>query len=166
MNTTSAKIAARLRTVRTSRKLTLNQIQELSGNTIGAIALGSYERGERGLSVARAIEIADFYEIPLTYLLTGEPDEIERAHRLVIDVRELRAIVKSSNGESSISKTIVVSFLAGIIRARQDFNGAVLSLREKDCDFLAMTLGCSTSELFELLTFEKMLITAKCSDSL
>ena len=62
MNSQLEDIAARLRNIRRTRKLTLSAIQEISHGDINAISLGSYERGDRALTVKKAIEIAQFYD--------------------------------------------------------------------------------------------------------
>ena len=54
------------------------------------MVIGSYERADRSLSIAKAIELADFYGVPLAYLLgiqsstslshATDQEKIGRAH--------------------------------------------------------------------------------------
>lgn len=53
----------RMRLIRESRHLTLIQAAKLSKGRISAIALGSYERGDRSVSALKLITIANLYEV-------------------------------------------------------------------------------------------------------
>ena len=50
--------AQRLRDLRRSRGLTLDQCESMSGGVIKAVVLGSYERGTRAISLARLTQLA------------------------------------------------------------------------------------------------------------
>jgi transcriptional regulator with XRE-family HTH domain len=54
----------RLRQIREGQGLTLNQVAARSQGRISAIALGSYERGDRAISANKLIEIAHIYQVP------------------------------------------------------------------------------------------------------
>ena len=161
MNSQLDDIAARLRQIRRTRKLTLSAIQEISHGDINAISLGSYERGDRALTVKKAIEIAQFYEIPLSYLLTGVSPTSFNARKIVIDLRKAKQLLQRGESRNCGIERITLSFITGIIKARQDFNGEVLSLREKDCDYLTITIGCTLDELVRFLDEHKLLITTR-----
>ena len=161
MNSQLEEIAARLRQIRRTRKLTLSAIQAASHGEINAISLGSYERGDRALTVKKAIEIAQFYEIPLSYLLTGVSPTGYNARKIVIDLRKAKLLLQRGENESYGLKRITLSFISGVIKARQDFNGEVLSLREKDCDYLTITIGCTYDELIQFLGQHNLLITTR-----
>jgi transcriptional regulator with XRE-family HTH domain len=161
MNSQLDEIAARLRHIRRTRKLTLSAIQEISHGQINAISLGSYERGDRALTVKKAIEVAQFYQVPLSYLLTGiSPTEV-KARKIVIDLRKAKQLLQQSQTQNCGIERITLSFITGIIKARQDFNGEVLSLREKDCDYLTITIGCTHDELVRFLGEHNLLITTR-----
>ena len=161
MNSQLEDIAARLRNIRRTRKLTLSAIQEISHGDINAISLGSYERGDRALTVKKAIEIAQFYEIPLSYLLTGVSPTGFNARKIVIDLRKAKQLLQRGESQNCGIERITLSFITGIIKARQDFNGEVLSLREKDCDYLTITIGCTHDELVRFLDEHNLLITTR-----
>jgi transcriptional regulator with XRE-family HTH domain len=58
-----------LRRTRHERGLTLRDVQVLSAGYFKPSALGAYERGERGLTVARFCELAALYDVPAHRLL-------------------------------------------------------------------------------------------------
>ena len=108
MNSQLDEITGRLRKIRRSRKLTLAAIQDISHGDINAISLGSYERGDRALTVKKAIEIAQFYEIPLSYLLTGISPNGYMTRRIVIDLRRAKDLLQGSDTESSPTQKITL----------------------------------------------------------
>ncbi|MDE3227754.1 MAG: helix-turn-helix transcriptional regulator, partial [Acidobacteriota bacterium] len=52
------QLCTRLRLIRESKNLTLAQAASLSRGAISAIALGSYERGDRSISATKLIQIS------------------------------------------------------------------------------------------------------------
>jgi transcriptional regulator with XRE-family HTH domain len=81
----SSPVAARttgeqLRLIRNARRLSLSQVEKLSGGTVKGSVLGAYERDDRAVSVDRAREIAAAYGVSLQELLFATPDT-----RLVLD---------------------------------------------------------------------------------
>jgi transcriptional regulator with XRE-family HTH domain len=165
MNIEMEEIAARLRSIRLSRNLTLADVESKSHKKLRAVALGSYERGDRTLSVKKASELSDFYEVPLSYLLTGHSPTQGLTHKIVMDLRRVRELsVKSTT--QSLTQKILFSFLFGIIKERQDFNGEVLSLRTSDIEYLTITIGCSDEELRIYLAQNKLLFETKGTNSL
>jgi len=87
----AVSIGARLRTIRTSRKLSLTHIEEVSGGQFKASVLGAYERAERMISATRLMDLARFYGVDPAMLLptVSNPDELRRA---VLDARVTLAI--------------------------------------------------------------------------
>ena len=89
-------ICKSLREIRRVKSLSLSDVEELSKGALKAVVLGSYERGTRSLSVRRAIQIANLYEVPLEALLTGQgATRSYQVERVMIDLRR----VKSLNGD-------------------------------------------------------------------
>jgi transcriptional regulator with XRE-family HTH domain len=165
MNIEMEEIAARLRSIRLSRNLTLADVESKSHKKLRAVALGSYERGDRTLSVKKASELSDFYEVPLSYLLTGHSPTQGLTHKIVMDLRRVRELSVISTTQS-LTQKILFSFLFGIIKERQDFNGEVLSLRTSDIEYLTITIGCSDEELRIYLAQNKLLFETKGTNSL
>ena len=159
------EIAARLRSLRLSRNLTLTDVEIKSHKKLRAVALGSYERGDRSLSVSKAIELSEFYEVPLSYLLTGLSPTQSLQREIVIDLRRIKAL-SISEEKTTPTQKILFSFLLGIIKERQDFNGEILSLRKSDIEFLTITIGCSSVEFAMYLAQNKMLFETKETSSL
>ena len=159
------EIAARLRSLRLTRNLTLAEVEIKSHKRLRAVALGSYERGDRSLSVSKAIELSEFYDVPVSYLLTGLSPTQSVEKEIVIDLRRIKAL---SIAEEKVTPTqkILFSFLLGIIKERQDFNGEILSLRKSDIEFLTITIGCTSVEFAMYLAQNKLLFETKESSSL
>ena len=70
----SGDIAARLlgenlRAVRNRRGWSLHDVENESGGQWKAVVVGSYERGDRALTVPRLVGLADFYGVPASSLL-------------------------------------------------------------------------------------------------
>ena len=159
------EIAARLRSLRLSRNLTLADVETKSHKQLRAVALGSYERGDRTLSVKKAAQLSDFYDVPLSYLLTGRSPTQRTDGEIVIDLRRIK-VLSISEEKSSPTAQILFSFLSGIIKERQDFNGEILSLRKSDIEFLTITIGCTHEEFTKYLSHNKLLFETKGTSSL
>ena len=69
------RIGERLRAVRRDRRLSLEDVQAASGGEFKISALGSYERGQRGIGVHRLLRLAEIYEVDPCVLL---PDSSTR----------------------------------------------------------------------------------------
>lgn len=154
---TTVQIAARLRLIRKSRGWSLNDVESLSGGALKAVVLGSYERSDRAMSLARAIEIANLYGVPLTYLLsTPDPKNLVHPHnaRIVIDLRKAKKLSTYEKKNSEFS-----TFLQWIAGCRNDWNGEVLSIRHSDLSTLALMTFSTEAEIFEWMVQRKLLLT-------
>jgi len=159
--TTNESVSARIRAIRIAKGLSLSDVEKASHKKIKAVVLGSYERGDRNLSVSKAITIAEFYAVPLTYLLC-EPVPENRLHSgVVVDLRNLRTIIDTKNSTISAPLRLVITFISGIVERRNDWNGEVLSLRAVDIAFMAMALGITDQAIKDLLDREELLITSR-----
>src|SRR5256885_15136899 len=81
-------LGARLRAIRTQQGLSLHGVEEKSRGRWKAVVVGSYERGDRAVTVQRLAELADFYGVPVAELLPDGPlpsGAAEPPPRLVID---------------------------------------------------------------------------------
>jgi transcriptional regulator with XRE-family HTH domain len=165
MNIEMEEIAARLRSIRLSRNLTLSDVEIKSHKKLRAVALGSYERGDRTLSVKKAAQLSDFYEVPLSYLLTGHSPTQVTTRTITLDLRRVRELSALANNQT-LTQKILFSFIFGIIKERQDFNGEILSLRKSDIDFLTTTIGCSDDDFGIYLNQNNLLFATKGTNSL
>jgi transcriptional regulator with XRE-family HTH domain len=62
-------LGGRLRAIRTQQNLSLHGVEEKSEGRWKAVVVGSYERGDRAVTVQRLAELADFYGVPVSELL-------------------------------------------------------------------------------------------------
>ncbi|MCX6441872.1 MAG: DNA-binding protein [Actinobacteria bacterium] len=129
--------------------MTLQDIERLSNGRIKAVVMGSYERGSRAISLARTIEIANLFTIPLSELIE-ESKHPERGSndQLIFDLRKLREISLAVTG-NEISK--INAFVSAICARRRDWNGEILTLRSGDLDTLTLVLSAPRAAVQELL---------------
>jgi transcriptional regulator with XRE-family HTH domain len=133
----------RLRTIRESKALTLNQVAARSDGRISAIALGSYERGDRSISAQKVLELAEIYQLPAAELFS-QPEQLLEQGRVVIDFRKLT----NDSDPSSLRMREIVTAIASV---RRDWNGEVISLRESDVRSLQIFASLSGAEINALL---------------
>ena len=93
-----------------------------------AVVVGSYERGDRSITVQRLAELAEFYGVPVSELLPGDavPTPTATAPKLVIDLERMNQLSKEKVGP-------VARYVAAIQAQRGDYNGRVLSLGTRTC---------------------------------
>ena len=127
-------LGARLRSIRQQQGLSLHGVEQKSKGRWKAVVVGSYERGDRAVTVQRLFELADFYGVPVHELLPGGSQigpATERPHRLVLDLERLASI--------DIEEAALLGrFTATIQAQRGDYNGRVLTIREDDLRTLAV----------------------------
>ena len=157
---TIESISSRLRLIRTAKGLSLSDVERASHREIRSVVLGSYERGDRALTLKKAIIIAAFYGVPLTYLIQDPSTETGRSEAPVLDLRRLRHVMADKNGmeRASFQLRAVITFISGIIQLRNDWNGELLSLRATDLQLLALAVGMSGPAITALLEHEKLLL--------
>jgi transcriptional regulator with XRE-family HTH domain len=154
-------ISAKLRTLRRARGWSLLDVERVSQGRIKAVVLGSYERGSRTLSVKRAIEIADLYEIPLSQLFTDKKFTTDvNTGRKMFDLRIISNRAQVPN-EYSERFTILARYTRSIVESRGDWNGEVLSLRSSDCTVLALILNIEITALMQWLDDQRVLLTVR-----
>lgn len=151
---TPAHIAQRLRHIRRQQNLTLKQIEIRSRGKWKAVVIGSYERGVRSLSLAKAQELCDFYGVPLSALLE-EPEERTNNPKLILDIRKIRAQLENPDRFTHQ----VYDVLHWISGARQDWNGEVMSLRKSDLETLMIVTRKSASDLHKSLAIRDFYLT-------
>ena len=137
----------RMRLIRESRHLTLIQAARLSNGELTAIALGSYERGDRSVCARKLISIAQLYEVPISELFE-ESKKYMVEERISIDIRKILT-TSSPAGEK------ITSVIRNIARMRGDWNGEVISLRAHDINNFEIFTGLSSEEINEVLRENK-----------
>jgi transcriptional regulator with XRE-family HTH domain len=139
INNELVALQSRLRAVRVSKGLTLSQVSAQSKGSISAIALGSYERGDRSLSTQKLFEISQIYGVPVVELLSS-PNKGINSGRVIIDVRKL-----TLNLDSSTEAPFKI--IQRIAAMRHDWNGEVISLRGTDIALLKIFANYSEEEI-------------------
>jgi len=132
-------LQSRLRAVRISKGLTLSQVSLQSKGSISAIALGSYERGDRSLSTQKLFEISQIYGVPVADLLSSPNKGIDSG-RVIIDLRKLSL-------NQDLSTEAPLKIIQRIAAMRHDWNGEVISLRSTDMTLLKIFADYSEEEI-------------------
>ncbi|GAC1610035.1 MAG: transcriptional regulator BldD [Mycobacteriales bacterium] len=139
-------LGSRLRAIRTQQGLSLHGVEEKSQGRWKAVVVGSYERGDRAVTVQRLAELADFYGVPVSELL---PEGVavaaaEPAAKIIIDLEQLQGVPADKAAP-------LARYAATIQSQRGDYNGRVLSIRQEDLRSLAVIYDASPSALTEQL---------------
>ena len=139
-------LGARLRAIRTQQGLSLHGVEDKSQGRWKAVVVGSYERGDRAVTVLRLSELAEFYGVPVSELLPDGPAvaAAEAATRIIIDLEQL-------SGVPADQAAPLARYAATIQSQRGDYNGRVLSIRQEDMRSLAVIYDASPSALTEQL---------------
>jgi transcriptional regulator with XRE-family HTH domain len=156
---TITDISARLRAIRLSKSLSLNDVEALSKGQLKAVVLGSYERGARTLSVKRALYIARLYGVPLETIFSEEkPIQVFRQENLIIDLRRVNRHLQNFEDEGEDRYISIGRFARHVTHSRQDWNGEVLSIREGDLPTIALMLDMGISETISWLERDQILL--------
>ncbi len=144
-------IGRRLRAIRGQKGLSLQQVEELSGQEFKASVVGAYERGERSLSLPRMQRLAEFYGVPVDQLLPatdrspGQGTPLPAGGGVVIDLTAIDELV----GPNAL---VVERFIRAIQLMRQDFNGKVLTIRHADLELLSRILEDDGESISDVLS--------------
>jgi transcriptional regulator with XRE-family HTH domain len=141
------ELGTRLRAIRGQQGMSLQAVERKSNGKWKAVVVGSYERGDRSISVARLAELAEFYAVPITELLPGArqaPGRPEEFPRLVLDLTVLSAMPESQAGP-------LRRFVSMIQVERGDYANRVMSLRSEDLRALSIVYNMTADEFFEQL---------------
>ncbi len=146
------EVGARLRTIRTQQGHSLQQIETRSDGQWKTAALGSYERGDRMISIERLAALADFYGVPVHSLLPGgQPDPLPpQAARIVLNLPALALVPADDAGP-------LRHWVAQIQRERDDYAGRVLSIREGDLRTLTTLYTLNRDQLLDMFQQWKVL---------
>src|SRR5690606_21929093 len=140
-------LGAKLRGIRQQQGLSLHGVEQKSGGRWKAVVVGSYERGDRAVTVQKLSELAEFYGVPITELLPGVGPigaAAEPPPKLVLDLERLSQL-------EGVEVAPLARYAATIQAQRGDYNGKVLSIRKEDMRTLAVIYDERPSVLAERL---------------
>jgi transcriptional regulator with XRE-family HTH domain len=143
-------LGARLRAVRVEQQLSLHGVERKSGGKWKAVVVGSYERGDRAVSVRRLSELADFYGVPVSDLLPPERGALPGGGgapplpRIVLNLDKVAAL-------SDANADILTRFATSIQRQRGELGNRTLGLRHEDLRTLALMYGATLEALTKRL---------------
>jgi transcriptional regulator with XRE-family HTH domain len=139
-------LGARLRAIRQQQGLSLHGVEERSQGRWKAVVVGSYERGDRAVTVQKLAELADFYTVPVAELLpdASPAAAAEPPQRLILDLERLGQVPAEKAGP-------LARYAAAIQAQRGDYNGRVLSIRQDDLRTLAVIYDEAPSALADQL---------------
>ncbi|MEY3890042.1 MAG: hypothetical protein RLY62_224 [Actinomycetota bacterium] len=141
MNTNNP--AQRLRDIRKSKGWSLQDVEHHSNGKWKAVVIGSYERGDRAISLKKAISLMQFYQVPITELF---PDVTTQ-----VSVRSISVNLNKLTTSSEVKSQVLQRFTKSIINRRRDWNGQILTIRANDLQFLALQVDKSESDTLDWL---------------
>ena len=142
-------VGERLRAIRRQKGLSLHDVEARSRQEFKASVVGAYERGERAISVARLLRLAELYDVPPDQFLPREPGEVEidltDRHDVESVTLDLVRLQQQPSPEPDVD--VLARYAQTIQLQRQDFNGRMLTIRRDDVRVLAAVLGRRPEEL-------------------
>jgi len=136
-------LGARLRDVRQREGLSLQRVEQRSGGRCKAVVMGSYERGDRAVTVQKLAELARFYGVPMSLLLPPEDLDLGSddgvAIPIVLNLDRLYVLPRRKAGP-------LARYAADIAHRRRE-HGTLLRIRSIDIDSLADLYAISPPEL-------------------
>jgi transcriptional regulator with XRE-family HTH domain len=88
--------AERLRVIRKSKGWSLQDVELRSNGKWKAVVIGSYERGDRAISLKKAISLMEFYQVPISELFP-EVAPIVSIRSLTLDLVRVSTSTDSQN---------------------------------------------------------------------
>jgi transcriptional regulator with XRE-family HTH domain len=149
-------LGARLRAVRSQQHLSLHGVERKSGGRWKAVVIGSYERGDRAISVQRLAELAAFYGVPVGELLPreqapaiGTPSATPLT-KIVLNPERVAALTDPDSAP-------LTRFTAGIQRQRGDHRSNALTIRHEDLRTLATIYDMTIADVTDRLVHWQVL---------
>lgn len=155
MNSNQITTSEKLRKIRKSKGWSLQDVEKISRGKWKAVVIGSYERSDRAISLKKAIELMDFYGVPMNALFEETPipsENTESFGQLILDQRLIK-----QNTEPKLEG--IKRMIAFITSRRKDWNGEVLSLRSSDLQFISILLNEQPKDSVEYLKLKGYLIS-------
>jgi transcriptional regulator with XRE-family HTH domain len=136
-------LGQRLRLARQRRKLSLQGVEQSSQGRFKAVVIGSYERGDRAVTVQRLVELAEFYELAPGVLIP-EAGASAQSTRIVLDLDRLTTVPREQSAP-------LIRYTQTIRAQRGEDGGSSLPIRVEDLLALAVIYDASPRALTEQL---------------
>ena len=138
-------LGSKLRAIRQQQGLSLHGVEQKSGGRWKAVVVGSYERGDRAVTVQKPGEPPTSTASLAERLPEGRvPSGSEPATKIVINLERLQQLPADKVGP-------LARYAAAIQSQRGDYNGKVLSIRAEDLRSLAIIYDKTPGELTDQL---------------
>ena len=141
-------LGGKLRSIRQQQGLSLHAVEQKSQGRWKAVVVGSYERGDRAITVTKLAELAAFYGVPVGQLLPDSSQReanIKAIRKVVIDLETLAKMPVETVAP-------LVRFVATIQAKRGDSTGRVLTIRADDLETLSLMFDQPVADLVDRLT--------------
>jgi transcriptional regulator with XRE-family HTH domain len=155
----TARLGARLRSLRRQLHLSLQEVEAASDHKFKASVLGAYERGERAISAPRLQRLARVYRVPVDQMVpSDEPGMAPTGDEKAVDLTagpghthrddrpvtiDLAALAQLEDHESKM----LARYLRTIEVQRGDYNGRILTIRRHDLTAIACIFGCHPDQV-------------------
>ena len=149
----SRALGARLRAIRNQQGLSLQGVEDKSHGRWKAVVVGSYERGDRAVTVQRLSELAVFYGVPVSELLPDPrpSSAVTKSTKIVLNLESLGSLPADEAGP-------LARYASTIQAQRHDYNGRVLTLRADDVRAVSAATGHTVDEVLEALAGHEALL--------
>lgn len=146
------RLGARLRAIRRSLGLRLQDVEELSQGAFKAVVVGSYERGDRAVAAHKLAALAALYDVPVADLLPEDDPagDAERPAGWMIAVEQL---LRSSDPDLAVLKRLV----RHVQDLRDEADSPVLTLRRSDLRIVAVAVGLPPESVEDWLREHELL---------
>lgn len=144
-------LGARLRTIRMQQHLSLHGVERKSGGKWKAVVVGSYERGDRAVSVQRLAELAEFYGVAVGDLLPPEDTPFATSAPSGTPLSRIVLNLEKVSGLADPQADILRRFVGSILRQRGDLGARSLPVRHEDLRTLALMYDITIEQLTERL---------------
>ncbi len=144
-------LGARLRAIRVQQHLSLHGVERKSGGKWKAVVVGSYERGDRAVSVQRLSELAEFYGVPVGDLLPPEDNAIAGGGGGGTPLSRIVLNLDKVGGLTEGNADILQRFAQSIQRQRGAVGTRNLTVRYEDLRTLALMYDTTIESLTDRL---------------
>jgi transcriptional regulator with XRE-family HTH domain len=144
MSDYATTLGDRLRAIRLRQGLTLRGVERKSDGRLHAAAVGTYERGERAVTMQKLAELLDFYDVPVAECFPATQTRPKPSEKIIINLQRLRQLPTDTMGP-------LVRFVTTIQSQRGKYNGQDLCIRSGDLRTLAIMYDTTPDEMTDHL---------------